>query len=95
MSMSLYVYFNASQAPDDLLLRLQAMQQELTGYGVRASLLQRRDQPDTWMEVYEGINNAADFSARLAHAVARHDVASGCGDRHEEWFQPLGYAPQS
>ena len=59
--------------------------------GVRGRLLRRRDQPDTWMEVYEGIRDDAAFDRVLEAAVAGSGFAeaSAGAARHAERFVPL------
>ena len=56
--------------------------------GVAGRLLTRREQPDTWMEIYEGITDTAAFERELAAAVLRHEVIGGTaqGTRHVEVF---------
>jgi hypothetical protein len=56
--------------------------------GVTGRVLVRRDDPRTWMEIYEHVADVPLFERELAAAVARHDV-KGCaegGVRHTEPF---------
>jgi Domain of unknown function (DUF4936) len=39
-------------------------------YGVSCRLLRRADGTDTWMEIYEGVSDAAAFETALRQAVA-------------------------
>ena len=43
--------------------------------GIAGQLLQGRDNPRTWMEIYENVTDAAAFERELEAAVARHGVA--------------------
>ncbi|MBK9115389.1 MAG: DUF4936 family protein [Betaproteobacteria bacterium] len=56
--------------------------------GVAGRALVRRDDPGTWMEVYEHVADGALFERALAAAVARHGLAQHAegGVRHVEPF---------
>ncbi len=56
--------------------------------GVAGRLLVRRDEPATWMEIYEDVADAARFERELSGAVMRHGIArlNGMGNRHIEAF---------
>ncbi len=59
--------------------------------GVKGRVLARRDDPRTWMEIYEQVRDTAAFELALAAAVQRHDAtrfAEG-GRRHAEPFVAL------
>ncbi len=58
--------------------------------GVAGRVLARRDDPSTWMEIYENVGNAAAFARALEALVREHDAAriSG-GVRHVERFGAL------
>lgn len=83
--MNLYVYYRVQPGrEDDCRAAVMAMQTEL---GVAPSLLRRADDPSTWMEIYEGQDEA--FAARLDDAARRHGLAAflaGDGARHCERF---------
>jgi Domain of unknown function (DUF4936) len=53
--------------------------------GVRGRIARRRDDPLTWMEIYEGVVDAAAFERALDEAEA--DWPSTCA-RHRECFTP-------
>lgn len=90
MTHSLYLYYKVANFDAGLYRRLLALQQELCSRcGVSARLLRRRDDPTTWMEVYEDIADDTAFAASLAEAAERHGVSALIGARHAEWFQPL------
>jgi hypothetical protein len=56
--------------------------------GVSGRRLVRRDDPRTWMEVYEHVGDDALFEHELAAAVERHGIARLVegGRRHTEPF---------
>ncbi len=57
--------------------------------GVRGALMRRRDDPKTWMEVYEGIDRPDEFEALLAAEVERLGLArapDASSARHVEAF---------
>ena len=77
MSLSYYIYYRvnpdrATQARQ-IVEKLQQELRKLTG--VQGRLLHRRDDPATWMEVYEGIADEAAFETALEGAVSRCDLA--------------------
>lgn len=58
---------------------------------VAGRLMKRADDPSTWMEIYESIDDPASFERALARAVARHDAALFAdGGRHVERFVACG-----
>ena len=90
MTHALYLYYKVACFDADLHRRLLALQQELGARcGVTARLLRRRDDPNTWMEVYEGIADDAAFASALVEAEQRHGIDVLIGARHAEWFQPF------
>lgn len=56
--------------------------------GVSGRVLVRRDDPRTWMEIYEHVADVLLFERELAAAVRRHDIARWIegGARHTEPF---------
>jgi hypothetical protein len=56
--------------------------------GVTGRLLVRRDDPRTWMEIYEHVADVPLFERELAAGIARHDVTRCAEDgmRHTEPF---------
>jgi hypothetical protein len=58
--------------------------------GVAGRLFVRSDDPSTWMEVYEDIDDRIEFDHALAQSSAAHNVAAFAdGGRHVEWFCPV------
>ena len=55
--------------------------------GVTGRLCQRRDDPTTWMEVYEHVHDVHAFDGALADALVRHGAERWIPDgRHVERF---------
>jgi len=91
VSVSLFVYYRVNGAGDATVrARVDAVQSEVfAATGVRGRLLRRRDDPATWMEIYEPVADAAAFEQALDAALARHGFAAllASGDvRHTERF---------
>jgi hypothetical protein len=89
VTVSLYVYYKLPPDVDPRAL-VKAMQADLrVRSGVAGRLLRRRDDPATWMEVYEGLDDAAGFETMLDAAVVRHGlmgILGTGGSRHVERF---------
>ncbi|CAG0986285.1 hypothetical protein BURK1_02021 [Burkholderiales bacterium] len=59
--------------------------------GVVGRLMKRADDPSTWMEVYEAVDDPDAFEHALAEALARHGTADYAdGGRHVERFVACG-----
>jgi len=88
---SFYVYYQVEPARlGELRSAVHAMFAALEREcGVRGRWLRRRDDPTTYMEVYEAVSDAARFQRLLAQASERHGV-NGClapgSVRHAEIF---------
>jgi len=94
VSVSYYVYYRVSPARHDaarqavaaMFLSLRETQ------GIVGSLACRRDDPDTWMEIYEGVNDEVAFGNALVQA-ARHCAIDAClqsgAVRKTEIFMPV------
>ncbi len=55
--------------------------------GIAGHLLKKRDEPATWMEIYQGVGDGERFERELARAVEEYDVEMFCVDRrHTECF---------
>jgi hypothetical protein len=53
--------------------------------------MKRADDPQTWMEIYEGVDDPGEFEASLRDAIERHDAqAYADGGRHVECFVACG-----
>lgn len=95
MSCTVYVYFKIEPASGrQLLPALRQMQDALAVDGIRASLLRRADEPadvplQTWMEVYQGVEDVAQFRQRMQQALDCFVGTEQMPPRHLEYFQPL------
>ena len=72
-----YVYYRVAPGVDTLARdRVRAAQAEVAAaLGIAARLLTKRDEPELWMEVYEGITDADVFERALAASVEHHELA--------------------
>ncbi len=73
MRVGYYIYYRiAADQAENARRIVAALQEDLRGHtGVSGRLLHRRDDPSTWMEIYEGISDERAFDASLAAAVDR------------------------
>ena len=91
MSVSLFVYYRIAGAPDSTVReRIDAIHADVfAATGVQGRLLRRRDDPTTWMEIYEAVPDVEPFERVLDAALARHGFASLLAEgtvRHTERF---------
>jgi hypothetical protein len=71
-----YVYY---KVPQDRVMELRALVENLfsvmeSGTGVRGRWMRRRDDPSTYMEVYEGVKDERAFEALLEREGAKLGV---------------------
>lgn len=73
MTIGYYIYYRVALEQGERTKRVvAALQQDVfERTGVRGRVLQRRDDPATWMEIYEGIADERAFDASLAAATER------------------------
>ena len=78
MTLHIYVYYKVAPGNEALVrTRVEEMQKQIAAAtGTQGSLLRRRDDPSTWMEVYADVEEAADFESVLSDAVTRHQIAT-------------------
>ncbi|BBP05351.1 hypothetical protein TPL01_15260 [Sulfuriferula plumbiphila] len=75
MSTHYYIYYRVADDDTETETRIRAMQARLAcRSGVSGHLLKRRDDPHTWMEIYENVADSIDFEQQLARAVSEFDV---------------------
>ena len=94
MSPNYYVYYRvALDRAERARGVVEALQDDVFARtGVRGRLLHRRDDPATWMEIYEGIADQRAFDASLAAAVDRcafSSVLAAGSQRITEIFGPV------
>ena len=94
MTLGYYVYYRVAIDQAERAKRVvAALQQDVLALtGVRGRLLHRRDDPATWMEIYEGIADERAFDASLAAAVDRcafSSVLAAGSQRITEIFGPV------
>jgi hypothetical protein len=94
MSVSYYIYYQVDpRSAAAVRAAVQELQRSLQAKaGVAGRLLSRRDDPDTWMEVYEHVPDPEGFEALLAAELERLRIGELLGDaraRHIEIFRPL------
>ncbi|WP_341645076.1 DUF4936 family protein [Thauera sp. SDU_THAU2] len=88
----LYLYYRLRPNADTsaAVAQVRAMQAGLARRsGIEGRLMRRADDPLTWMEVYEGVDNRAAFMQALDAAVLEHRLAGLLADgsaRHVECF---------
>ena len=86
---SYYVWYKVAADPPGARAAVDAMMADVARRTRTAGrLLLRRDEPDTWMEIYEGVAESALFERELAAAVLRHCIARfiAVDGRHVEAF---------
>ena len=74
--MNYYIYYKvAPERVDEMRSRVQALFAIMQDQsGVRGRWMRRRDDPSTYMEVYEGVKDAAAFEALLEREGAKLGV---------------------
>jgi uncharacterized protein related to proFAR isomerase len=90
LSFSYYIYYRVAQPgqAQALVRRVQAELKYRTNIDGR--LLTKRDDPATWMEIYEGVGDARAFEECLAATLQETNfvaVLEAGGVRHMECFE--------
>jgi hypothetical protein len=87
---AVYVYYQVPEANIASVRRaVMALLSDLkASLGISGRLLRRRDDPGTWMEVYEGILDLERFERIMHEAVDRHGLNAllAPSKRHNEIF---------
>jgi hypothetical protein len=91
VSVSLFVYYRVADASESAVReRVGAILADVrAATGVEGRLLRRRDDPSTWMEVYEPVLDSETFERALDAALVRHRFAALLAPgaaRHTERF---------
>ena len=84
-----YVWYRIAGDPAAARAAVDALLADLVRHaGVTGRVLVRRDDPRTWMEIYEHVADVPLFERELAAGAARHAVAQLAedGKRHTEPF---------
>ena len=90
MALSYYIYYRVAQPAQAHGLVRDIQSAVKTRLGIAGRLLKRRDDPATWMEIYEGVSDAPAFEQHLASAVYAANFASvteAGSTRHMECFE--------
>jgi hypothetical protein len=90
LSFSYYIYYRVAQPVQarKLVRHVQSALKNQTGIDGR--LLRKRDDPSTWMEIYEGVGDAGKFEQCLAAVLQTTDFAAALAAgsvRHMECFE--------
>lgn len=76
MSVSYYIYYRVAK-PDLASALVRNIQTSLrSSTGIAGRLLRRRDDPATWMEIYEGVEQATQFESCLNSVVQAADFGA-------------------
>ena len=94
MTSSYYIYYKVTAAQAAQVRQAVTELQRSLGSktGIQGRLLCRRDQADTWMEIYENVQDERAFEAALAEDLERIGFGAllGAGaSRYTEVFRPL------
>ena len=90
MSLSYYIYYRVAQPAQaqTLVRQIQAALKEKTG--IQGRLLSKRDDPSTWMEIYEDVGDVDTFEQTLSAALQATNFTAVLitgGVRHTERFE--------
>lgn len=90
LQFSYFIYYRVAQPEQAqaLVRRIQSVLKDQTG--IQGHVLRKRDDPSTWMEIYQGVGDAGAFEQCLATAVQATNFATvlvAGGARHTECFE--------
>ncbi|RKQ54753.1 uncharacterized protein DUF4936 [Vogesella indigofera] len=89
MAAALYVYYRVQDNILPIRQHIASLMAEIEKItGIKGRLLQRRDDAQTWMEVYEPVADADALQQALQDALATRPLLAALA-RHEECFVPL------
>ena len=89
MSAHYYVWYRVrDDAAAEAETAVRALQARLAcRTGIAGRLLKKRDAPETWMDIYEGVAEPQGFERQMQELVERYDVEMFLeGGRHVECF---------
>jgi hypothetical protein len=94
VTVNYYIYYKVPpEHVERARVAVLSMQERVrSGTGISGRLLRRRDDPVTWMEIYENVADTVQFEAALSAAVASSDIAQMLtpgSSRKQEIFQAL------
>ncbi|MES2367538.1 MAG: DUF4936 family protein [Pseudomonadota bacterium] len=70
-----YIYYRVKDDDAETETQIRAMQTRLAcRSNTQGRLLKRRDDPSTWMEIYENVADSIHFEHQLARVVSEFDV---------------------
>ncbi len=90
MPLSYYVYYRVGDASQATALANKLLAAMKRKTGIAGRLLRKRDDPATWMEIYEGVQDATAFERSLAECVEATQFTSVLqtgSARHLECFE--------
>ena len=90
MPLSYYIYYRVAKPVQAKTLVRQIQAALKAGTGIDGRLLSKRDDPSTWLEIYEGVGEIDAFEQCLATAVQATNFAAvlvSGGVRHMECFE--------
>ena len=87
MSFSYYIYYRIAQPVQahNLVRQVQSALKDETG--VDGRLLRKRDDPSTWMEIYEGVGDAGKFEQCLAAIVQATNFTAALASGSERYLE--------
>ena len=89
MAAALYIYYRVQDNILPIRQQVASLLAEIEkSSGIKGRLLQRRDDAQTWMEVYEPVADADALQQALQRALTTQPLLAALS-RHEEWFVPL------
>ncbi|GGX94454.1 DUF4936 family protein [Vogesella alkaliphila] len=89
MAAALYLYYRVQDNILPIRQQAETLLAEIEKTtGIKGRLLRRRDDDQTWMEVYEPVADADALQQALHDALATRPLLAALA-RHAEWFVPL------
>ena len=89
MAAALYIYYRVQDNILPIRQQAETLLAEIEKTtNIKGRLLQRRDDAQTWMEVYEAVADADALQLALQRALTTRPLLAALA-RHAEWFVPL------